>query len=60
MANVRGLLIQKTPRTMMPEIDHNNVCVPQTADLMTRASVILLSAEAMKFRKALVASRSAF
>lgn len=55
----RGLATQEKPRRIMPEPDHNNVCFPQTAGLMTWASVTPLSAEAMKLCKALVASRTA-
>lgn len=52
--------MQSIPGTIMPEMDRNNEYVSQTADLMSQISVILLSAEAMKLCKALVASRTAF
>lgn len=56
----RDLVMQSIPGAIMPEMDRNNEHVSQTADLMSQISVILLSAEAMKLCKTLVASRTAF
>lgn len=56
----RSLVAQTGPRTVMPEMDHNNAYVPQTADSMTQTSVTPLAAEAGQFCKALIASSRAF
>lgn len=42
-ASGRGLVTQRKPRAVMPENDHNNVYVTQTADWMTRTSVTAFS-----------------